>query len=746
MSAAKLEKKIWNLEQRLREEFHVELRRAVGHCVARVQHLEAEVLLLRGEKPSRTEAQFAAQDQVSVDVSGDAPLPGTVAEKTQEADVLPVARPSWPDWPEWEPNEAVAKDECVDWVPLEPVAFLESTWNLVLVMGFTDAGWLDIIIACLLLIASAGLQIAFSIILLSPDFLGQPFESHIQSAESWRVGVAHDYRHMDLAQTSLVSRVCNKDPSLIVSTSQATLLDQIDAFLGLLQPLNVSLGILLCMLCILLWCLYLCNEFRAIGLSLEAILQVPRRAYTTFDHGRFTTMSYWRFAGYCLARLTRGVIAGLLLYAGILWLGNTTSITDLMLNAVALGAVLDVDEMFFAALMPKKIQIKIQDLEAIKINYTRARSQIESVLLLLIMCGLMLWPWFHLVEPLGNHMLEVNRTLCGGNQDFVVGINSNQGITVGRETTMFGDASNLSLIEIAVSDLAFRELENASYSSRYILMPQEATDFENKRTELMSAAAALILDCSDFDLYYVEGQPTTNNYAPYWYNTAPGLGFPQNSSCQDMKDYCNNEDGELLRLTCGVTCGCAEPSTNPWFRVVERGCSKKCIDEMQVVIDETNCTDAPVDSAYWQTFWQDYPTIISNFLGERNTSKIDELRVFANHMRTEGCSALGNSSYQYEELTQTSFCAGHSQIWAPLSILCPNTCCEGEDGEFCPSSCQCRPEGQDNDQDLLDNMPTGNPDFAGIMNCRMAAGNNLCTTHPIVRQHCELSCSCARTD
>ena len=195
MSAAKLEKKIWNLEQRLRQEFHVELRRAVGQCVARVQHLEAEVLLLRGEKPSRTGAQVAAQDQVSVDVSGDAPLPGAVAEKTQEADVLPVPRPSWPEWPEWEPNEAVAKDECVDWVPLEPVAFLESTWNLVLVMGFTDAGWLDIIIACLLLIASAGLQIAFSIILLSPDFLGQPFESHIQSAESWRVGVAHDYRH-----------------------------------------------------------------------------------------------------------------------------------------------------------------------------------------------------------------------------------------------------------------------------------------------------------------------------------------------------------------------------------------------------------------------------------------------------------------------------------------------------------------------------------------------------------------------
>ena len=190
---------------------------------------------------------------------------------------------------------------------------------------------------------------------------------------------------------------------------QATLLNQIDAFLALgpdheFDSDGLRVGILLCtsaffgalhrqpwlpsgsieaiclqmpfqnvsfpcnsdsgMLCILLWCLYICNEFRAIFLSVEAILQVPRRSHTTFDHGRFTTMSYSRFALYCLARLIRAIIAGLLLYAGILWLGNTTSITDLMLNAVALGAVLDVDQMFFAALMPKKIQIKIQDLEA----------------------------------------------------------------------------------------------------------------------------------------------------------------------------------------------------------------------------------------------------------------------------------------------------------------------------------------------------------------------------------------------
>ena len=465
------------------------------------------------------------------------------------------------------------------------------------------------------------------------------------------------------------------------------------------ERFNVSLGILLCMLCILMWCLYLCNEFRAIGLSLEAVLQIPRRAYTTFDHGRFATISYLRFALYCLARITRGVIAGLLLYAGILWLANTTSITDLMLNAVALGAVLDVDEMFFAALMPKKIQIKIQDLEAIKINYTRRRSQIEAVLLLLIMCGLMLWPWVYLVEPLANHMLEVNATLCGGNQDFVVGINSNQGITIGRETTNFGADRNVSLIEIAVRDLAFRG--DDSLSSNYVLISQVARDFEIKRTELMSAAAARIMHCTDFDQYYIHGQPNAGNYEPYWWNTAPGLGFPQNSTCQDMKEHCDDENGELLRLSCGITCGCAEAGTNPWFRVQERGCSSNCLGEMRHAIGDQSCTDVTTGSTAWKAFWEEYPYIVSSFMGERNQSKIGQLEEVRDHMLRHGCSALSNTSYEVEELTQRDFCSGHSQLWAPLSILCPATCCQGKTGDFCPTICACEASGTDNDQGLM---------------------------------------------
>ena len=107
---------------------------------------------------------------------------------------------------------------------MDPVAFLETTWNLVLVAGHASVGWIDLAIAWLLLIASAGMQITFSVILLSPSFLGEPFdEAQVEVARKWRNSVAHDSKYMDLARTSLTARVCNNDGGLILSNAQAGL-------------------------------------------------------------------------------------------------------------------------------------------------------------------------------------------------------------------------------------------------------------------------------------------------------------------------------------------------------------------------------------------------------------------------------------------------------------------------------------------------------------------------------------------
>ncbi|CAE7778272.1 unnamed protein product [Symbiodinium sp. CCMP2456] len=418
MSASKLEKNVANLERRLRHEFQLELNAKLEPCLVRLAALERrlEVELMEG-RSNKVEETITCAD---VDDGSRSRLQAEQPNKPigDKADFVNVQVHDPPPPPE---------------DPMDPVAFLETTWNLVLVAGHAGVGWIDLAIAWLLLFASAGMQITFSVILLTPSFLGDPFdEAQVTVAQEWRNSVAHDAKNMDLARTSLTARVCNNYGGLILSNSQANLVQDIDNFLGLdkdmFQTQGFRPGILLSMLCILLWCLYVGNEFRTIGLSLEAVLQIPRSDKTRYHEGRFETLSYVRFWSYVGLRLLRAGIALALLYAGILWLGGTKAIEDLILNAVALGAILQVDEMVFSALMPKKLQLRIQDLEAIKVHYSRRRSQAESVLILAVMVGLLAWPWFGILEPLARTMEAVKRAYCEGNQDFVVTFNEASGL------------------------------------------------------------------------------------------------------------------------------------------------------------------------------------------------------------------------------------------------------------------------------------------------------------------------------
>eukprot|EP00913_Durusdinium_trenchii_P027660 g25941.t1 len=348
------------------------------------------------------------------------------------------------------------------------------------------------------------------------------------------------------------------------------------------------------MLCILLWCLYLCNELRAVFFSLEAVSFLPRGSRTILKQGRFIQMSYPRWLAYCLMRLARLSIAVALLYAGVLWLAGTTSITDLILNAVALSATLQVDEMIFAALMPKKIQINIQEMgfggprdqscphwertaacvPAPSAAYGavlrgNARSQFESVVLLLLITGLMLCPYFSLVAPLAQDMLEVKRhpdaayaitallvavillsgllglvircqlertpsqllterfdvqrlveelplghadgAYCAGNQDFVVGGNNMQKITVGFKTKPFNISEENSLSQFAVEDWIWRQDETVS---NYILFKKEPSssrelgEFDQQLSMPLSTLASFENTCEDWDATFLKGGTT----------------------------------------------------------------------------------------------------------------------------------------------------------------------------------------------------------------------------------------------
>eukprot|EP00434_Breviolum_minutum_P042850 symbB.v1.2.038158.t1/scaffold5850.1/size23116/2 len=213
--------------------------------------------------------------------------------------------------------------------------------------------------------------VGFIAILFSKSFLGSPFSDKVAHAEIWRTRSAHDFKHLDLADTSLVTRVCAEDDSLLVSSNQAKLISDINKFLGFEQKASFLVpflrpGVLLSLLCIILYCLCVFKELRTVWNSFLALLHVPRSKHSALEDSKLKSISPARFVMLTLAHAARFGLACALLISGVQWLARTTSIVELILNAVALGGILDIDEFLFVAMVPTKIQMAIQKLEPIK--------------------------------------------------------------------------------------------------------------------------------------------------------------------------------------------------------------------------------------------------------------------------------------------------------------------------------------------------------------------------------------------
>ncbi|CAK9072634.1 unnamed protein product [Durusdinium trenchii] len=166
MSASKLEKTVVNLEKRLKQEFHAEMQRELKQHTA---GLEARLSTLEAQlKKIQTEPLVVCDiDRVSDIVEerldrGDLNLPEAHLALEAKESVAPLeldaVAPEGGEEVE-KPMEHTPEEEEVE----EPVAFTETAWNLVLVLGLTGSGTLDACIACLLLICSAAMQITFSV-------------------------------------------------------------------------------------------------------------------------------------------------------------------------------------------------------------------------------------------------------------------------------------------------------------------------------------------------------------------------------------------------------------------------------------------------------------------------------------------------------------------------------------------------------------------------------------------------------
>ncbi|CAJ1382762.1 unnamed protein product [Effrenium voratum] len=565
--------------------------------------------------------------------------------------------------------------------------FEGTTWNVLLVLGLTDTGWVDDCIACLVLAVNIVMQLLFCKTILSPQFAGGSFSDKTSAAKRWRELVGHDASYMDPTPSSLVSRVCNNDETLIMAQAQASLIKNINAYLGLgnmqMHAGFFAPGILLCTLCIMQWCLYLFEEFRTIFLATLAIWQVPRASRTVLRLGRLASICQARFVGHLALTCLRACIAAMLLHAGILWLAGTTSIAELMVNGVALVAILDVDEKLFASLMPRRIQAKVDELHAVKLRWSKTQGQVESLVLVVCIAGVLLWSCLCLLVPLEQAMQAVKQEYCGGARDFVLKVNPNVKVPVTLVTAPYSE-QRPSLSEVATRDVM--RAMNRHQTPTLAVVTQSLGDFTTWSTRSLNKwSSGYMQKCLSWDY------PVFINSAAF----AAGRS-PKGVTCENLAGHCQDPSAQLLRVVCPFTCGCTDP-TLAWYRSPSSGCPAACLRDSEKATARMPCRDLEVRSRRWRQTWQRWPEVaVFTFQLDKVTGQGRHhwklLKDQAERLLAGGCPLLATEKVHI--YFNSSFCQGARGLFSSLAPLCPETCgCRtsraghGDGPQDCPLSC-----------------------------------------------------------
>ena len=229
---------------------------------------------------------------------------------------------------------------------------------------------------------------------------------------------------------------------------------------------------------------------------------------------------------------------------------------------------------------------------------------------------------------------------------------------------------------------------SARTTSKYLSFASSLDTFESNRFKTMQAAATQFPFCLDFDSWSVTLQAT---YGAHFRAAAVQLGNTSATSCADLAAFCDEPGARLLRLVCGRTCGCADPTALPWFKVPSQGCSMACRQEALAAAADLPCSDANT-TENWQKFWEMYPTVMSSIIGQDLLAGPEGSTILKliEMMDALGCVGLGIIGTT-DVATSSSWCEGSPQFFGPLALICPRACgCNGAGTlpTYCSDSCR----------------------------------------------------------
>jgi hypothetical protein len=403
-----------------------------------------------------------------------------------------------------------------------------------------------------------------------------------------------------------------------------------------------------------------------------------------------------------------------------LFLVVTTSIEDILLNAVALEFVLNIDELLYLSLAPMKTRRLILLLKHIPIKqaYAWKGLDLNAFVAGVFTVSFLAAVFGFLMIPEMDRMMAAKSEMCEGFKEFsytmtatgsaswCAELNSDRtikstdlaisnlrqsrryymirGIIRSNFTEIFGSpwiggfqGAPLAHPNYGIFALSKAPFEyfarNSNNRCEDILNPEDVDRFKKhliKGTDIM-------------DWPVSSSSPSTLVQAFAGIQDATGDVSDDFRNCEDFKTLCNVllAPGAVVRLFCPATCGCDNPGSTLVFAESQEGCSSFCqyLPRFVTSMNKRTCTQ-PLDSELVSN--PIFLETMSNLAMAGQTIDVQEFVMAAGLLSKMGCSAqLFFSSIGFSNCIST---AGLK----PLTWVCPATCeCNTSTKPYCPWSC-----------------------------------------------------------
>ena len=547
-------------------------------------------------------------------------------------------------------------------------------WGAAVFIGAPDVGALTSLILALLVVLEIYIEYQFCYSIytyLVKDLLEEPSPA---TYRHWRETVAHSRGFMDANMTSLVERICALDDSVSVGGSQFEMLQIIDDYL------EGSGGLMICCLSLLLWVLTVAKDLRA-NLTLRDA--VAADAGATLPH--LTRVRRRAFDVLCAIRAAFSVA---LLFIGSMWLGRTQEIENLVLNAAALGFVLELSDLLLAV-MPRAFVHRVAEQPPLKLAlgdcpFDTAVTAAGVVVVLLVAMGAC-------AIPLTRDFRAVREAMCGGNRNFVAGANAEVGLQYAMETQPFdaGALKSHSFLQRAIQELIHYDFDGASPAQTAYV--SASSDFDRLLTQ---SAADLFgsMECAD---QFVPDPPTFDiaaNY-PFIASTFAEVAGLDVARCANLTAaMCRAPGATVVRAMCPITCGCADARSGLVYAASsDFGCPAACVSVADAQSQALACEDmnATAPLAGWTAYFDQL--IALDEYWHISEAMPEALYIAA---RDGGCKNLTAL-----QLVGSDFCADNPNPsdypYTSLASFCPVTCgcatitngTAANPSVRCPSSC-----------------------------------------------------------